>query len=108
MISWSNPSSCSYNLKQLVFVNVTGIFSVHLSVRIVRTERFHSSIASARRSQLFPKIRSSSFESRTWTEVGNSKRLIIIGRSSVIPKDQVQSPFAVTTISREERSIEYP
>ena len=89
-------------------MNVTGIFSVHLSVRIVRTDRFHSNMASARRSQLFPKIKSSSFESRTCTEVGNFNLFIMIGRSSVIPKDRVRSPFAVTTINRDGRSIEHP
>src|SRR5947209_19855920 len=65
-------------------------------------------MASARRSQLFPKIKSSSFESRTCTEVGNFKLFIMIGRSLVIPKDRVRSPFAVTTINRDGRSMEYP
>src|SRR3954466_5288 len=59
-------------------------------------------------SQSFPSIRISSLDSRTWKEVGTLIFPIFTGTLSMIPRERVLAPFAVTTTIFEDLFILYP
>ena len=91
-----------------VFVNVTGIFTILSPLFTVREERSQFIMALAFRSHSFPKIRTSSCDSKTWNEVGRLIFPIVIGKLFTIPSDLVRAPFAVMTMSLDGLSTSNP